>query len=440
MPSTPRQGMKMLNQEARRAANRGFPGLFALGLVLVSLFSPTLAVAAPGTATVTVVSPNALGAPISVGYRWILEEDTTYHAAPGTPAGRYAGDELLPELQPGRGLGPFRIGHDQHHDSRHQQALPDFGPARPVGRRRRAGLPDRRLLHDERQADPAGADDGPVVVSPQPVPTAQMFIRAFEDTNPLNNTWDDTEAGLGNFPVFIYDMAGQMSTDTYGNPLGTVYNGLNPDGTPHVAHLGDGSIHTMTEAEVGDPGKNPYGLEVGEALVKNHRAGQVRRSHRAALWPGLAADLDDRRHARPGHLAEGRRAALLRGVRACRASRRVRVREGREPSDGGRPLPGPQRQSQDQRHDLQPAHDPPERRDHRRRVAARLLERPPAARLLGRPQRQHGHHRLRGPLRRRTANSKSRGSRRAATTSWSSTSTSISSSTCARSTSRPRTS
>ncbi len=101
------------------------------------------------------------------------------------------------------------------------------------------------------------------------MPTAQIFARAFEDSAPINGVWDDGEAMLGGWTVFIYDMGGQMMTDTFGNPIGTVY-----DGDGNRVRLGDGTLHTMTEAEVGDPARNPYGLAVGEVLVKGLAPGK----------------------------------------------------------------------------------------------------------------------------------------------------------------------
>lgn len=139
-----------------------------------------------------------------------------------------------------------------------------------------------------------GAGNGPaavvykdivtVQVAQHPLPSAQITIFVHTDHNPINNTWDEYDGGLsgeaipnpppmngglGGASVRIADAGGQVLTDVFGNPLGTRYN---PDMS--IAQIGTGLITTMTVRDVNDPLKNPYGLKVGEAIIKNISPGK----------------------------------------------------------------------------------------------------------------------------------------------------------------------
>ena len=121
-----------------------------------------------------------------------------------------------------------------------------------------------------------------VRVNQHPLPTAQITIFAHTDHNPINNTWDQHDGGvggitpaplnggLGGASVRIADAGGQILTDAFGNPLGTIYD----TGTGDVISLGTGVITTMTANDVNDPVKNPYNLKIGEAIIKNLSPGK----------------------------------------------------------------------------------------------------------------------------------------------------------------------
>ncbi len=123
-----------------------------------------------------------------------------------------------------------------------------------------------------------------VKVAQHPLPTAQITIFAHVDHNPINNTWDEYDGGLsgeavtnpppingglGGASVRIAEAAGQMLTDAFGNPLGTMY-----DAAGNVTQIGSGVITTMTVNDVNNPAKNPYKLKVGEAVIKNLTPGK----------------------------------------------------------------------------------------------------------------------------------------------------------------------
>jgi hypothetical protein len=73
--------------------------------------------------------------------------------------------------------------------------------------------------------------EGPVTVELQPTPLPDATIRAwvFEDISPTNSAPDaPVEHGLAGFQGHIADYIGEVTTDIYGNPLCTVYEGEDP--------------------------------------------------------------------------------------------------------------------------------------------------------------------------------------------------------------------
>jgi hypothetical protein len=244
-------------------------GRFWLFTMLAALLSMS---ATAFGATVTVTTPE--GAGIGIGYRWLVEEDRTYLAKPGTALEDTQATNLYRSYMPvvcnGRSADDAPATLCELDPAKHY--LVSVLPDQPAGADCQTGgcytMSGRHML---------GTDGNvTVVVTPQPLPTAQVYLRAFEDNAPINNVWDTGEQGVGGFSVFIYDFTGgQLSTDFYGNPLGTVYeDNVDGDGAPVIKRLGDGSIHTLTQDEVGDPIRNPYGLDVGDALIKNLAPGK----------------------------------------------------------------------------------------------------------------------------------------------------------------------
>lgn len=117
-----------------------------------------------------------------------------------------------------------------------------------------------------------------ITVENNPIPTAQISVYMFHDKFPINNAPDGlveqgSAASCGGadhfcpqeFTVQIMDGGGgygvagpgPLSTDAFGNPLGTTYTGvINPDGSPEILVAGNGIIH---------PG--PDGLVIVKNLV-----------------------------------------------------------------------------------------------------------------------------------------------------------------------------
>ncbi len=95
------------------------------------------------------------------------------------------------------------------------------------------------------------ATTDPVIVEVQPNPLPDAILRAqvFQDEATTNSAIDNGENGLKDFQGHINDTLGEVTTDVYGNPLCTTYDGeradftipasaLDPDGAPIVQTVG----------------------------------------------------------------------------------------------------------------------------------------------------------------------------------------------------------
>jgi hypothetical protein len=115
-------------------------------------------------------------------------------------------------------------------------------------------------------------DDGPLVVvemHPFPLPPASMTILVFEDNALTNGQYDfPAEHGLAGFRVSLNDIAGEITTDIFGNPLCTVYQKdgdgnvvLDPDGMPVIETLGRG-CYSDAEGIITIPNIGPMRYDV----------------------------------------------------------------------------------------------------------------------------------------------------------------------------------
>jgi hypothetical protein len=236
--------------------------------------------------TLNVVDSN--GTAITGGFRWVLEEDTSYRQPLGTWTGPTAPESdkanvlsfnFYKSYMPVRGSGST--------DSATAEiAIPENGKRYFVSVL--ASDPNYQMSGRPVAPDAQGAY-GPVtvVLNSGPVPTAQIFVIAHRDDNPINNVFDQAqETGIGGFTVKIDDTVDQVKQDAFGNMLGTVYRRnadgspvLDGDGNPVVRCPGDGVIRTTTQADIdaanaGAFCRNPYNLAVGEALIKNLHPGK----------------------------------------------------------------------------------------------------------------------------------------------------------------------
>ncbi|MGH8261934.1 MAG: hypothetical protein ACRET4_00525, partial [Steroidobacteraceae bacterium] len=181
------------------------------------------ALAAPGTVEVTVKAPSATGTNIGVGFRWLLEEDSTYAVTPGDAT---ATDSLALNMHKSH-MTVVAKGHSATNPA--SVPVPDTGKRYFLSILPDQSAPNSTTPLDCQQAGNCYTMSGrqitpdlfangsatlTVAVTGQPVPTAQIFARAYEDSAPINGVWDDGEAPLGGWATFIYDMGGQLSTDT----------------------------------------------------------------------------------------------------------------------------------------------------------------------------------------------------------------------------------
>ncbi|MDH4259445.1 MAG: multicopper oxidase domain-containing protein [Gammaproteobacteria bacterium] len=263
-----------------------FVALFAIAW-LATLPLATAVHAADVNVTVTTATASGQTNNFTGGLRWVLEEDTTYVIDPANPAPTYpaAGwdntaslklhKSYMPVAKRGAETGnSFMISGLDAGKQYYLSILPD-GP----GNSACSTLDNCYTMSGTpvRFAPGTTSTSATVILTRQPLPPARAKVFAFEDTAPIGGTPDAAERGLGGFTVFIYDAGGgPMMTDVFGNPLGTRYAAgvLDAEGAPTVTRLGDGTIHTMTEAEVNDPILNPRRLKVGEALIENIAPGK----------------------------------------------------------------------------------------------------------------------------------------------------------------------
>jgi len=178
--------------------------------------------------TVSLVAGNALGAELNVisvdkngtssplaEYRWLIEEDTTYHVNPGIPdpntlAVRFH-SSYMPVVAQGDNTTP----------------LPDLDPNKHYFVSIIPKLPGTFSIGG---APLEGNGSVTVHVNELPLPTAQITIFVHEDVSPINNVWDQGEPGLNGFRIIVEDAggrygisAGTQMVDAFGNMLGTVY-------------------------------------------------------------------------------------------------------------------------------------------------------------------------------------------------------------------------
>jgi hypothetical protein len=167
-------------------------------------------------------------------YRWVVQEDATYHIDPLSPPP--TSDTLstsfhrsyMPVVAQGHGAAEFAqlaLDPTKHY---YVSVLPDDAAAEE-GNGHTIGA--ARI--------PAGTNNAgvTVIVNNQPIPTAQISVLTFEDVAPTNGVPDPNESRLGSFSVVLEDAGGRygisggtMSQDAFGNPLQNSLGLPAPDG------------------------------------------------------------------------------------------------------------------------------------------------------------------------------------------------------------------
>jgi len=184
---------------------------------------------------------DASGAPVTTAVRWVLEEDRTYDVVPGitgTPAAANPGETLslrfhrsyMPVVATGESAGAVISIPNAQLDASKRYFLSVLPRADGAGNGlySMTGVPIRPV----NGSFPATLN---AVVDNLPLKTAQISVLLYHDASPVNAQADaigSQEHGLCGFEVHLYDAGGtygasggRISTDTYGNPLGTEYPG-----------------------------------------------------------------------------------------------------------------------------------------------------------------------------------------------------------------------
>ncbi len=191
----------------------------------------------------TVQVVNDKGSPITTGFRWLLEEDNSYHAVPGvnTPNAPYstAANAKNPSYTLGVNIhkshAPTVCSGDTKTSSHVTIGAGNCPGYTPTKRYIVSVLP----WHTSAPGTAPNAQTGytmsgrdvdirqssvKIVVHNFPVPTAQITCLVFEDNQPINGAYDQTaEHGLGNFELILNDPTGKVMQDAWTNPVGTTY-------------------------------------------------------------------------------------------------------------------------------------------------------------------------------------------------------------------------
>jgi hypothetical protein len=203
--------------------------------------------------TLTVVDGNDV--PITVGYRWLLEEDTTNLVRPGVPSTTSISVSIGTSYSI-----PVTTGTD---NAASLAQLDNAAIRNPAKRYVLTVLPDQGgPLYTMSAANiAAGQKSATVKVLTHPVPTAQISVLVFHDNAFINGAPDiPAETGLPGFKILLFDQVGQMGQDAFANPLGTTYQ-RNPDGS----FVLDADSAPVVETA----GNGIFTDSTGNAIIKN---------------------------------------------------------------------------------------------------------------------------------------------------------------------------
>lgn len=239
----------MKSDEKLRETRKGFL-CGALGYFVVFTFILLSAFLASNAQALTVHVVDETGAPITGGFRWLLEEDTTHPVVPGARVT----DSLSMSIH--RSTAPVIAKGNSGTAASASIVAP------VTGRYALSVLPNATGYTVGGANIKIGQTVATVTVNKHNVQTAQLSVLVFHDNNPINNAPDVLEPRLANFTVLIFDQFGAMSQDAFGYPLGTEYTpgcDVNTLGDACVTSMGNGVILTDVN---------------GEALIKNLAPGK----------------------------------------------------------------------------------------------------------------------------------------------------------------------
>ena len=216
---------------------------FACDRPLVNGVCPAGSASAPVTVTLTINPPSGItlnvqdpGGAAVTAYRWLVQEDATFHinpAAPPSPSATLSTNfhkSYMPVVAQGC-VGIVGSSDPMHGDAPCSTPMLFSQFARdPAKHYYVSVLPNDAGTgtgHSIGGAPiPPGISAVTVIVNNQPIPTAQLSVIAFEDNSPTNGVPDATEPGLGGFQITLEDAGGRygisggtMSQDAFGMPL-----------------------------------------------------------------------------------------------------------------------------------------------------------------------------------------------------------------------------
>ncbi len=226
--------MKLLDEGIPVNGPKLFNKIVVSTLLTAMLSLMSLSANALTNVTVLPVSNGVTGTVAISNFRWVIEEDQTYDVVAGETCMGGAGANptaykeclslnfhrsYMPVIAQGRSTAAAPTNWASLNlDSAKRyylSILPDLAEGKNMGGVQIA----------------AGQADATIKVTTNQLPTAQIRIFVFEDTNPTNNTFQPGENGLEGFSIILEDAGGrygisgqQINKDVYGNPLGTVYD------------------------------------------------------------------------------------------------------------------------------------------------------------------------------------------------------------------------
>ena len=219
-------------------------------LVGAALASGPPAVAQPAS-TVTVTVVDDAGAPIASGFRWLLEENNTNIARPGV----HVVDSTTLTIHKSHAL-VTAAGESATNPA--IVTVPD-----PSKRYYVSVLPRGYTISGGNIG--AGQTGVTILVHQHPIKTAQLAVKVFNDNQPLNSFPDiPAERGLAGFRIRVFDDLGEVTTDTFGNYVGTTY----VDNPPLGNFPGPEDLDAGGAPIVDAPGAGVYTNANGEAFVR----------------------------------------------------------------------------------------------------------------------------------------------------------------------------
>lgn len=218
-------------------------------LILTVLFSLVLAGNALGL-DLTVIGENNDGTTTQLTeFRWLIEEDQTYHVTPGVPDPNTLAVSFHQSYMPITANGDetslpttLALDPDKHY---YVSVLPKTPGTYSIGGAQIA----------------PGQTAVSVSVNQLPLPAAQISIFVFEDDFPINSAPDlPAEQGIAGVQILVEDAggkygmsAGAQMADVFGNMLGTVYDqtcdvdGLNPGTGTSSCMDADGPVCVLND-------------------------------------------------------------------------------------------------------------------------------------------------------------------------------------------------